>query len=131
MEWIEIKSKRDVLPIIEEYKEYRQGIKEELEELKDDDSNHAMYRRIHLGTRNFERNKVSGFFNSKKIDALLSKGFDLKYNGIMLVIDTKNYNWGEFNYYPKSNKMYAKKWKKWYDYSWYWIEKKLINNDEL
>lgn len=130
-EWIEIKCKEDILPIIEDYKEYRKEIREELNELKDDDSNHGTHRSMHLGRKTYKANKMTGFLKSSKIDALLNKGFKLKFNGVMLNIDTNNYSWQDFNYYPKSDRMYAKKWKKWYDYSWSWIEKKLINNDEL
>jgi hypothetical protein len=131
MSWIEIKTKEDIKPIIEEYKLYRKCIKEEMDELKDDDSNHGSYRRMHLGTKIFHMGRFTGFLKSNKIDALLDKGFDLKFNGTILNIDTKNDFWGDFNYYPKSNKMYAKNWKKWYVDSWFWIQKKLINNERL
>jgi hypothetical protein len=84
-----------------------------------------------MDKKTYKSGKMSGFFKSKKIDALLDKGFDLKYNGVMLKIDTKDKFWGEFNYFPKSNKMYARNWNKWYEHSWGWIEKKLINNNRL
>lgn len=131
MAWIEIKTKEDVLPIIEDYKEYRKEMREEIKELEDDDSNYADNRTGRLHSNTFRLNKMSGFLKSNKIDALLAKGFALKFNGVMLNIDTKNDFWGDFNYYPKSGKMYAKNWKMWYNNSWFWIQKKLINNNRL
>ncbi len=130
-EWIEIKCKEDVLPILQEEKENRAWHREEKDLVKDKDSNHAFNKINSMNRKSYLSGRMSGFFKSKKIDALLEKGFGLRYNGVMLKIDTKNDFWGEFNYYPKSDKMYAKSWKKWYTYSWSWIEKKLINNDKL
>jgi hypothetical protein len=126
-----IKTKEDKLRIVEFYRQCSKNINDELESLKGDDSNHGLHRRLHLQTKIFSTNKSIRFFNSNKIDALLDKGFDLYFNGAMLKIDTKNQFWGEFNYYPKCSKLYVKNWKKWYENAWFYIEKKLINNDRL
>lgn len=131
MDWIEIKCKEDVLPIIEEYKDDLDSIEEELKGFEGDESNHALHRSMHLGTKTYKTDRVLKFFSSKKIDLLLDKGFELRFNWVMLKINTKNNFWGEFNYYPQSNKMYAKNWKMWYKNSWQWIEKKLINTNRL
>lgn len=134
MAWIEIKTKDDVLPILEDYKEYRMEMRSEIKELEkelEEDSNYAFNRTNRLNSNTFRLNKMSGFLKSNKIDALLEKGFTLKFNGVILNIDTNNDFWGDFNYYPKSGKMYAKNWKMWYENSWFWIQKKLINNDRL
>jgi hypothetical protein len=131
MALIPIKTKEDKLSIVEFYRQCIKNIKDERERLKGDDSNHGLHRRLHLDTKIIATNRQFNFFNSNKVDTLLDKGFDLKFNGAILKIDTKNQFWGEFNYYPKCGKLYAKNWKKWYENSWSWIDKKLINNDKI
>lgn len=131
MALIPINNKEDKITIAEFYKQCIKNIKDEMESLKGDDSNHGMYRRLHLDTKIIATKRQYNFFNSNKVDALLDKGFALKFNGAILKIDTKNEFWGEFNYHPKCGKLYAKNWKKWYENSWSWIDKKLINNDRL
>lgn len=131
MAWIEIKTKEDVLRIVKFYNQCIKNIKDEQEALKGDDSNHGLHRRLHLETKIIATNRQFNFFNSNKVDALLGKGFNVRFNGAILRIDTKNDFWGEFNYYPKCGKLYAKKWKTWYEHAWSWVDKKLINNDRL
>jgi hypothetical protein len=131
MAFIQIKTKDDNLFNIKFYEQCIKNIKNEIETLKGDDSNHAMHRRLHLESKIIATKRQFNFFNSNKIDSLLGKGFDVYFNGAILKIDTKNQWWGEFNYYPKCGKLYAKKWKKWYTHAWSFVENKLINNDRL
>lgn len=131
MALIPIKTKEDKIRIVEFYKQCIKNTKDEIESLKGNDSNHAMHRRLHLDSKIIATKRQFNFFNSTKIDSLLGKEFDVYFNGAILKIDTKNEWWGEFNYYPKCGKLYAKKWKKWYTHAWSFVENKLINNDKL